>query len=119
MTRADFPLLGSWLAAPHVARWWNHEHTPEAIERDFGPSVDNIEPNEDYVVLLEGHPIGLVQCSMYRDYPEYAAELEPLLEIPAHAVSVDYLIGDPDLIGRGLGTRMIAAFAERVWLANP
>ncbi|GAA1607828.1 hypothetical protein GCM10009789_72810 [Kribbella sancticallisti] len=39
LTRADFPLLAGWLANPHVARWWNHETTPEALERDFGSSA--------------------------------------------------------------------------------
>ncbi|TPW11645.1 MAG: GCN5-related N-acetyltransferase [Acidimicrobiaceae bacterium] len=38
--RADFPLLAGWLAEPHVARWWNHEFTTEAVERDFGQSAD-------------------------------------------------------------------------------
>lgn len=34
-TRADFPLLARWLGSPHVARFRNHETTPEAIERDY------------------------------------------------------------------------------------
>ena len=63
VTRADFPLLARWLAAPPVARWWNHEWTPEAVERDFGPSVDGHEPNQDWLALLDGVPVGLVQRS--------------------------------------------------------
>ena len=118
VTRDDFPLIGSWLAEPHVARWWNHEFTPEAVERDFGPSVDGAEPSEDHLVLLDGFPIGLVQYSRYEDYPEYLAELAPHLDVPAHAVSIDYLIGDPQQIGRGLGSRLIAAFAEHIWQTN-
>ena len=106
VTRDDFPLIGRWLAEPHVARWWNHEFTPEAVERDFGPSVDGAEPSEDHLVLLDGYPIGLVQYSRYEDYPEYLAELAPHLDVPAHAVSIDYLIGDPRQIGRGLGSRL-------------
>ena len=105
VTRDDFPLIGRWLAEPHVARWWNHEFTPEAVERDFGPSVDGAEPSEDHLVLLDGFPIGLVQYSRYEDYPEYLTELAPHLDVPAHAVSIDYLIGDPQQIGRGLGSR--------------
>jgi aminoglycoside 6'-N-acetyltransferase len=119
LTRADFPMLAGWLAAPHVARWWAHDFSDAAVERDFGPSVDDAEPNEDHLVLLDGNAVGLVQFSHYADYPEYRDELAPLVEVPDHAVSIDYLIGDRSLTGRGIGTAMIAAFAEHVWRVDP
>ena len=119
VNRDDFPLLGNWLAQPHVLRWWHHEHTSDAVERDFGPSVDGLEPSEDYLVLLGDRPIGLIQCSFYADYPGYAAEMEPLIDLPYGTVTIDYLIGEPDLLGRGLGTRVIADFAKRIWDSKP
>ena len=119
VTRADFPLLAGWLAEPHVARWWNHEFTSEAVERDFGPSVDGAEPNEDHLVLLDGRPIGLIQYSRYEDYPDYIDELTPLLSVPDDAVIIDYLIGDPTLTGRGVGTAMLASFAQHIWSTKP
>lgn len=117
-TRADFDVLALWLAAPHVSRWWNHEYTPEAVERDFGASADGAEPSEDHVVLLDGRPIGLVQYCSYDDYPGYRDELRPIVEVPEHAVSIDYLIGDVSLTGRGIGTAMIRSFCEHVWRTN-
>lgn len=118
LTRDDFDRLGEWLAEPHVSRWWAHDHTPEAVERDFGPGVDGAEPGEDHVVLLDGDPIGLIQFARLADYPEYTAELGSVIEVPARAVTIDYLIGDPELVGRGLGPAMIAAFCERVWTTS-
>lgn len=117
--RADFPLLAGWLAEPHVERWWNHQFSPEAVERDFGPVADGAEPSEDYMVLLDDRPIGLIQYSRYEDYPEYIDELSPLLTMPDGAVTIDYLIGDRELTGRGLGSAMIAGFAEHIWSVNP
>ncbi len=119
VTRADFPLLASWLAERHVARWWNHEFTADAVERDFGASANGEEPNEDYLVMLDGRSIGLIQYSRYADYPEYIDELAPLLPVPDDAVSIDYLIGDPTLVGRGVGTAMLVSFTERIWRINP
>jgi aminoglycoside 6'-N-acetyltransferase len=119
VTRADFVLIAQWLAEPHVHRWWNHDWTPAAIERDFGGSVDGTEPSRDYLVLLDGRPIGLIQYSRYEDYPEYLEELRPFVEMPSGAVSIDYLIGDPNMSGHGVGRTMIAAFAEHVWRDNP
>ena len=102
-----------------MARWWNHEVTYEAVERDFGPSADGAEPNEDHIVLLDGRPVGLIQYARYSDYPDDVDELAPLLNVPDSAVSIDYLIGDASLTGRGLGTAMIDSFARHIWRTNP
>jgi aminoglycoside 6'-N-acetyltransferase len=115
VTPADFPLLARWLAEPHVARWWHHETSPGAVERDFGPSARREEPNEDLLALLDGRPVGLLQRSFLHDYPEYLDELTPLTAVPARAMTIDYLIGDAADVGRGLGTRMIRSALERLW----
>jgi aminoglycoside 6'-N-acetyltransferase len=115
----DLPLLTAWLAEPAVARWWNHETTPEAVERDFGPSVRGEEPGEDLVVFLDGRAIGLLQRSKISDYPTDHAEFAAIVDVPDGAVELDYLIADPGLRGRGLGSRMIAAAVEDTWKACP
>jgi aminoglycoside 6'-N-acetyltransferase len=119
LVRDDLPLLGRWLAEPGVARWWNHETSPEAVERDFGPSVRGEEPGEDLVLLLAGRPVGLLQRSRIRDYPEDAEELAAVVDVPQDAYGLDYLIGEPALRGRGLGSRFIAHAVERTWQDHP
>jgi aminoglycoside 6'-N-acetyltransferase len=119
LTAADFHMLAEWLREPQVARWWNHETTSEAIERDFGPSVRGEEAGEDLVVSIDGHPIGLVQRSVIGDYPEDLAEFVAILDVPDRAVQLDYLIGDAARRGRGLGARLIAAAVENTWTDYP
>lgn len=119
LTAGDFGLVAHWLSRPHVARWWNHEWSEDAVERDFGPSARGEEPNEDWLASLEGRPIGLLQRCRWTDYPEYLAEMTPVYPLPAGAVSVDYLIGEVGDTGRGLGSSMIAAFADRTWTDIP
>ncbi len=119
LTVADLPRLGEWLGDPQVARWWNHESSAEAVERDFGPSVRGEEPGEDLVAALDGRPIGLLQRSATRDYPEDLAEFAAIIEVPEGAIELDYMIGEAALRGRGLGTRMIAAAIEDTWSAHP
>lgn len=119
LTVADLPRLGEWLADPQVARWWNHESSAEAVERDFGPSVRGEEPGEDLVVSLDGRPIGLLQRSVIRDYPEDLAEFAAIVDVPEGAVELDYMIGEAALRGWGLGTRMIAAAIKDTWTAHP
>lgn len=108
-------MLAEWLREPQVARWWNHETTLEAVERDFGASTRGEEPGEDLLVLLDGRPIGLLQRSAICDYPQDLTEFSAVIEVPVGAVELDYLIADPALRGRGLGSRMIAAAVEDTW----
>ena len=118
-TRDGFPRLAQWLAEPHVARWWNHEFTPEAIERDFGPVVDGLDPSDDYHVVFDGRPIGYIQFCRFADFPDYVDELAGQVDVPDGAGSIDYFVGEPDCVGRGIGTAMIAAFTDRLWTTRP
>lgn len=115
----DLDLLAGWLREPLVARWWNHDTSEGAVERDFAASVRGEEPGEDLVVLLDGRPIGLLQRAVIADYPEELAEFSALVDVPDGAVELDYLIGEAALRGRGIGPRMIAAAVEDTFASRP
>ena len=66
-------MVRRWLAQPHVALWWNHETSAEAVLRDFGPAVRGEEPSEVFLALLDGLPIGLVQRYRLAGYPASTA----------------------------------------------
>ncbi|MEP6854782.1 MAG: GNAT family N-acetyltransferase [Pedococcus sp.] len=119
VTRADFAVLSRWLATPAVARWWNHEWSPVAVERDFGPSVDGTEPNQDWLALLDGRPVGLLQRSRVEDYERNRRDFAALVEVPDGALTIDDLLGDPESHGKGLGSAMIAAFVSRSFVEFP
>ncbi|MGY1749542.1 GNAT family N-acetyltransferase [Modestobacter sp. SYSU DS0511] len=119
LTRADFGLLGRWLAEPLVARWWHHEWGPDAVERDFGPCVDGTEPTQVHLGVHAGDPFGLVQLYAFPAYPEYVAELAPVCHVPPGALSIDYLVGEPAARGRGLAAAMIAAAVARGFAEHP
>ena len=115
----DFELLGQWLAEPHVARWWNHETDAAAVERDFGPTARGEEPAEDLLVEVDQRPVALVQRCRLHDYAEDFEPLAAVVDVPAGALTIDYLIGDPALTGEGLGPRIIAAIVEQAWGVYP
>jgi aminoglycoside 6'-N-acetyltransferase len=119
VTRADFSLMAQWLAAPPVARWWNQDWSSEAVERDFGPSVDRREANENWLALLDDQPLGLLQRSRVSDCAENLADFTSLTEVPDGAATLDYLLGDPHRLGRGLGSAMIAAMVKKTWHDYP
>jgi aminoglycoside 6'-N-acetyltransferase len=117
LTRDDFPLLCEWLAEPHVHRWWAHDFTPEAVEEDFGDTVDGEEPAQDYIVELYRQPVGLIQFCMFADYPEYIDEMP--IQVADGCGTIDYFVGNPERIGQGVGTTMIVAFVEHLWRSEP
>ncbi len=119
LARADLPLLCRWLAEPLVARWWDEDPSPAAVEQRYGPSVDGTDPTRVYLGVHDGEPFGLVQVYRFDDEPEYTAELTPVCAVPPGALSVDYLVGEPAARGRGLGAAMIAAAVARGFADHP
>ena len=60
-----------------------------------------------WVVEVGGDPVGFVQDYRIRDYPETA-----VLVPDPDAVGVDYLIGEVEWTGRGVGRRMLTSWFE-------
>lgn len=119
LTRADFPLLSRWLATPHVLRWWNHDPSLAAIEADFGAAIDGDDPADIYIALLDGRPAGLIQRYRFVDNPGYRDELAPVVEVPDEGLSIDYFVGEPPLLRRGVGAAMIRALVASTWADYP
>lgn len=115
LRRTDFPLFRDWLAAPHVRTWWPDEPlTVEGIEQSYGPCVDGTDPTRMFLVELDGEPVGMFQCYRHADNPDW----DRAIGIPG-AVGIDYLIGELDRCGKGLGTAAMAMFTSQVFELYP
>lgn len=104
IAESDMPHLRSWLEREHVVLWWRDER-----------AEDHLDPNEHFVIELDGEPIGMIQTYLVDDYPEWKAVVgdEPDL------AGVDLLIGEEDMVGRGIGPLVLAQFAREVVFARP
>ena len=111
MTEDDLPAIAAWLALPHVARWWTADTTAEAELAEYRQWVTGGDPATIMLmVLLDDVPVGW--CQWYR-WADYAAEAAEMGARDGEA-GIDYAIGDPGCIGRGLGTELIAALVTEV-----
>ncbi|MEX2393323.1 MAG: GNAT family N-acetyltransferase [Actinomycetota bacterium] len=115
LTRDDLLLLAKWFEEPHVRRWWiDADSDPDHLEAKYGPRIDGGWP-EVFVVYVDGAPVGFVQWCPMEHYAEWYADLEDTKD----AIGIDYLIGEPDRVGQGLGTRVIGEFVSRAWVRFP
>jgi len=110
MTRGDLPDVVRWRRSDHVRRWWTAEGepTPEAVEARYAPRIDGMTPTRMWVVEVNGRSVGFVQDYRIGDYPDYA-----VLGPDPQAIGVDYLIGDPAWLGRGVGVSMLWEWMHR------
>ena len=108
MTRGDLPDLVRWRAAEHVRRWWESpdEPTLEGLTAHYGPRIDGMTPTRMWVAEVNGRSVGFLQDYLIADYPDFA-----LLCAQPSAVGVDFAIGDPAWVGRGLGARLLWVWA--------
>jgi len=114
LSRDDFGCLGTWMREPHVAQWWRDVSDPAALEADYGPAIDGVDPTELFIVEVDGAPIGFIQRYENDDYPDWKHALDGT-GLDERSVGIDYLIGPPDCIGVGLGTEMIRQFVVDTW----
>jgi aminoglycoside 6'-N-acetyltransferase len=101
-----------------VKRWWRESGDADAVEAAYGPAIDGADPTELLIAELDGRPIGMLQRYLIADNPDYGHALEAA-GAPRPAAGLDYLIGDPDLTGRGLGPSIIAEGSAGAWPAYP
>jgi aminoglycoside 6'-N-acetyltransferase len=104
---ADLPLLSRWESAPHVARWWQEPSDLASVVEKYTPRIEGRDPTEMFVIEVDGDPAGMVQRYRHRDDEAW----DRAIGIPG-AAGIDYYIGDETLIGRGIGTAVISAFAR-------
>ena len=108
----DFALIMRWRAMPHVHEWWDPDDpAPDMDEvlRHYRPTTDPQYPTSGCVIELDGRPVGYLQFYRWADWihdssTHVGAEI-PLEDDPW---GLDIYIGEPDLVGRGLGSRAVA-----------
>lgn len=103
--------LETWIAAPHVARWWKPPWTEPVIAalRQGRAVPDWIRA---WRIDLDGRPVGYAQdYDLARDRGAWAAEDG----VGPGARGIDLLIGEPDALNRKHGRMAIRALAARLF----
>jgi aminoglycoside 6'-N-acetyltransferase len=115
---SDLPDLAVWLAQPHVSRWWREPSDLVSVEQNYGPLAAGVDPTEGFIVHFSGRPIGYVQRYLIDEHPDWHEMIRAALG-QGGGIGIDYLIGESDSIGRGLGRRLISDFVGASWKRYP
>jgi aminoglycoside 6'-N-acetyltransferase len=112
MTEEDLPVVDAWLRLPHVARWWTADTTAEAEIAKYRDRVrqDGSAATQMLMVTLDSAPVGWCQWYRWADYPAHGEAVGAR----GGEIGIDYAIGDPAQVGRGVGTEMIAVLVAEI-----
>ncbi len=113
LTDADLPLLHRWLNDPAVVEWWEGDDVSwDAVVSDYGEGHG--DPVEHWLALLDGAPVGWIQCYGAADMVEEETYYwREHLDLQTTA-GIDYLVGEASARGQGVGSAMIRAFVRDV-----
>lgn len=110
LVEADLPLMTEWLNRAHLRRFYQYEPiTAAEVAAKYGPRIRGEVATHSWLALLDGAPFGYLQCYRVVDWSDWRATIGV-----DEGVSIDLFIGEADLIGRGLGRRMLRGYVEQV-----
>jgi aminoglycoside 6'-N-acetyltransferase len=114
----DLPLVATWLSRPHVERWWREPSDLATVEQNYRPMLNGSDQTEGFIVHLHGRQIGFVQRYLIADDADWRETVRSALGEDG-GIGIDYLVGEQDLVGKGLGRRMISEFVDDSWRRYP
>lgn len=119
LDREHFPLLLKWLETPHVKKWWDADvsWTSVLIEEKYGEYVGGFKtqaaarrPIYAFIISFDGVDIGYIQ---YYDTHSFPPEHDLCVsELPESCAMIDWYIGEPGYVGRGIGPQALGVFLD-------
>ncbi len=91
------PELQRWLRAPHVTQWWG--------ETTLADALGSAAPRDVRMIFADARPVGFLRWHVLTRHELDEAGLH---EIAAGGADLDLLIGVPELLGQGIGSRALA-----------
>lgn len=97
-------LLLRWVRRPHVARWWG------SAERAMDHAA-RCGPETQAIIVADVRPVGYV-C--WRKPAREELEAAGIADLADGLVDIDIFVGEPDWLGRGIGSRALGLLLARL-----
>lgn len=105
---SDLSLLTRWRSQPHVREWWDPDEAPPTLEQiapKYGERTHPSSPTTACIIEHQGRPIGYLQFYRWDSFREEVEQMD--LRVEPDAYGLDVFIGEPEMVGRGIGPRAI------------
>ncbi|WP_321388910.1 GNAT family N-acetyltransferase [uncultured Enterococcus sp.] len=103
----DLQLFEAWLSKAHVAKWY---HDPEDWFLEVRERKREFHFLHHYIVIHQSRPIGFCQYYLFA----YSGEDWHGKYSLEGTYSIDYMIGEKQYTGQGLGKRIVAYLTEKI-----
>jgi RimJ/RimL family protein N-acetyltransferase len=106
---SDYELMVMWRNRPHVRHWWDPDLPPLTVDsarEEYEPDTRDGAVSTACIVELDREPIGFIQFYLWKSYAREATEVG--IPFDDRTWSLDVFIGEPDRVGKGLGTRLVS-----------
>lgn len=114
MGEEDLPLMVRWRNEPHVRRWWEMDEDPVPFTlAEARAEFDPQDPAVPGIITVGDRPVGYVQWYRWADYADGASEMG--MPDDGAAFGLDIFVGEPDLIGTGVGTRTVRLVCDELF----
>jgi AacA4 family aminoglycoside N(6')-acetyltransferase len=112
MTEHDLPMLHDWLNRPHIVEWWGGERpTLDEVREQYLPRVLMEARVTPYIGMLGDRPFAYAQS--YVALGSGGGWWEDVTDPGVRGI--DQSIAEPELLGRGLGTKLVRALVDRLF----
>lgn len=113
VTPADRPLLFEWLSTAQSQKWWGD---PDEEIRLIYEGEASGESSGYIVHDVDQGPFAYIQSWPCDGQPADAIVDEPwVADQAAGTLGIDITIGKPNMLGKGLGSRAVAAFCAKLF----
>jgi AacA4 family aminoglycoside N(6')-acetyltransferase len=109
MTEQDLSMLHNWLNRPHIVEWWGGERpTLGQVRHHYLPRVLAQQRVTPYIATLDDEPFAYAQSYVAMNSGDgwWEDETDPGVR------GIDQSIAHPELLGIGLGTKLVCALVD-------
>jgi AacA4 family aminoglycoside N(6')-acetyltransferase len=109
LAEADLPMLHDWLNRPHIVEWWGGERPSlDEVFKHYQPGTLALAGVTPYIGLLDGVPFAYAQSYVALGSGDgwWEEETDPGVR------GIDQSIALPELLGQGLGTRLVRSLSD-------
>lgn len=122
LSRHHLPLLVKWLNEPHVWKWWGEgkKWTAGDVEAKYVSYLQQYKMDHGvkktihpFIIFHQHKPIGYIQYYNAFDFSREGFEVRAVWEeLSTSLAALDFYIGEPSCLGKGIGTTALKAFLD-------